>query len=526
MTTTQYHKVVWADDRLPEQKPDIRLTGSGIAVDLLGAILARGGLRVRISPPAGPVAAEPVGVNTVPYTAELLYLLADRFRVPEIADLAMFGRLPEWLKRTSGIKQSLGFVYHRARTAHDRQQNVQFSVPGEHAEWHAYLPEVGGHTRLVAEQYGVRYAPAAEVEDAGDEGGLGLACAGNPAGVPAGREIGGVAYFDGVSAFEQLRPPRDGGYTEPWSEGSVTHGFRGGWVHLAAFGNHPAARNHGCAVSLRLEAGHPDAGADLDEVLAKLARRYPDIGLQLDGGQRIGQWAHTDADAQRTGEPVLALDLSRGEALFGQDFTLALELVHAAGAILLEPGALASAESADAAVQAIGRFQRSLLETHDRVTAAALVATRSFASWDAFLRTWLLWSISSALALKKVRVDAVRSGNWQPASKFDRGVGWFDLAPGIWDIVSRSMRTIETIQNAGVQPTVAAGRVFSLLSRRRVIPPLYKFGRPEARRYQLNLATRLKLLAWTFTVAPKAYRGMLTADNITAIPNEEAERVQ
>ena len=56
-----------------------------------------------------------MAVTTVPYTAELLYLLADRFAVPELADLAMFGRLPAWLQASSGVKQSLGFVYHRRR---------------------------------------------------------------------------------------------------------------------------------------------------------------------------------------------------------------------------------------------------------------------------------------------------------------------------------------------------------------------------------------------------------------------------
>ena len=35
---------------------------------------------------------------------------------------------------------------------------MQFSVPGEHAEWHAYLPDVQRHTRKLAQRYGVRYA--------------------------------------------------------------------------------------------------------------------------------------------------------------------------------------------------------------------------------------------------------------------------------------------------------------------------------------------------------------------------------
>jgi FADH2 O2-dependent halogenase len=530
MTTTQNNKTVWVTDEFTGRRTDVRLRGSGLAVDLLAAALARGGLRVSVvsAGPAGTApGGGPVGVNTVPYTAELLYLLADRFRVPEIASLAMFGRLPEWLQATSGVKQSLGFVYHRPRAAHDQLENVQFSVPGEHAEWHAYLPRVQQHTRAIAERYGARYL-SGEVNEADEEIGLDLRCT-SPHEAPA---INATAYFEGILPFEEVRPPKDGGYTLPWSEGSTAHGFRGGWVHVASFGNHPAADTRGAAVTLRLAPDHPDAGADLDEVLDRLSARYPDLGLQLRGSVRAGRWTGS-LGARRpnlppevgnlAGEGALALDLGHGDALFGQNLTMALELVHAAAAMLLSPGALAGPEAVSATAARLADFQRQLVTGNEWFAAAGLTATQSFSTWNAFVRAWLLWSISSALALKKVRIDAARSGNWSPVSMFDRGIGWFDLAPGIADTLIGSAQAIEELRTSGVPAPVAAGRVFRLLSQRRIIPPLYKFGRPAARRYQLDLPTRLKLMAWTFTLAPREYRGMLTADNITAIPDQEAE---
>jgi FADH2 O2-dependent halogenase len=426
--------------------------------------------------------------------------------------------LPAWLQASSGVKQSLGFVYHRSGRASDRSENVQFSVPGEHAEWHAYLPDVQRHTRKLAQRYGVRYAAGRPVGSAG----LTVTCTGTtPDGPP---RLAGTAVFTGVTPFEQSRPAKDGGYTQPWSQGTTVHGFRGGWVQVAAFDNHPDARNTGCAVSLSVPVSAGREGdADLDAVLARLCERYPDLGLQLRGAGRQGPWRQTGVPA--SDEPpgdalVLDLGLGRGEVLFGQDFTLVLELVHASAAILLAPGALASPEARAAAVRAIERFQQSLLDYHEEFALAGRVATQGFESWNAYLRAWLLWSISSALALKKIRLDAVRSGNWVGASNFDRGMEWFELAPGIAKTVTACAAATRAIAEQSVLPSVAAERVFRLLSQRRIIPPLYKFGTPSARRYRLNLPTRLKLLAWTFTVAPKAYRGMLTADNITAVPDQ------
>lgn len=506
---------------------DVVLAGSGLAVDLLAAILARGGLGVTVQSD-GHGTPPKTGVTTVPYTAELFYLLAARFDVPEIADLAMFGRLPTALQATSGGKQSLGFIYHRVRRATDPSENVQFSVPGEHAEWHAYLPDVTAHTRRIAERYGARYVDGGSNPDESESGtrrALVLDC--SSAGFQPAGQLTATALFSDVTPFEESRPPKDDGYTSPWSEGTLTHAFRGGWVQLAAFDNHPAAGNHSCAVSISVAAPSDDAPSDdaaVDTVLAELRGRYPDLALQLRGSARLGPWRVSGIAApDGSADLALPLDGDSCAALFGQDLTVPLELVHAAAAVLLAPAALDGRQATGTSVRRIEQFAKELVASNARFAAAGRAATADFATWNAFLRAWLLWSISSALACKKVRIDAGRSGDWGPASQFDQGILWFDLATGIDSVLNRCVTTIESIEEDSVSVPVAAQRVFDQLSDPRVIPPLYRFGSPAARRYRLKLATRVKLMAWMFTIAPKEYRGMFTADNITAVPDRDIE---
>ena len=60
------------------------------------------------------------------------------------------------VRRTSGIKRSLSFLYHRPGRAQDPQQTVQFNVPGEHSEWHMFRPDVDAYALQVAQKYGAR----------------------------------------------------------------------------------------------------------------------------------------------------------------------------------------------------------------------------------------------------------------------------------------------------------------------------------------------------------------------------------
>jgi tetracycline 7-halogenase / FADH2 O2-dependent halogenase len=139
----------------------------------LGAILARQGLSVLLVPSPDD-ATDLSGETTVPYTAEVFMLLAHRFGVPEIGAFGRFTELPADVRRRSGIKRSLGFLYHREGAVQNPRESVQFNVPGEHTEWHLYRPVVDEYAVELAKKYGAAVAgPDAEVAGAWVETGSG-----------------------------------------------------------------------------------------------------------------------------------------------------------------------------------------------------------------------------------------------------------------------------------------------------------------------------------------------------------------
>ena len=125
----------------PEEKYDVALAGAHLASNLLAAVLARHGLRVLLVDSEAD-ATTPAGETTVPYTAEVFFTLARRYDMPELAAFGLTSELPERIRRTSGIKHSLSFLYHDPGQAQNPRHTVQFNVPGEHSEWHPYRPDV------------------------------------------------------------------------------------------------------------------------------------------------------------------------------------------------------------------------------------------------------------------------------------------------------------------------------------------------------------------------------------------------
>ena len=77
------HQAVDAADR--SNDVDVVILANGLGGMLLGAILARPGFR----------------------------LLAARYNVPEILNLANFGRLTRAVSNTHGVKRSFSYVWHR-----------------------------------------------------------------------------------------------------------------------------------------------------------------------------------------------------------------------------------------------------------------------------------------------------------------------------------------------------------------------------------------------------------------------------
>ena len=541
----------------PAERYDVAILGRHLAGGLLGAVLAAQGVRVLLvgSPEDR---TEPAGETTVPYTAEVFLLLARRFGVPEIASFGLFRDLPAEVRASSGVKGSLGFLYHRPGRPQNPTETVQFHVPGEHGEWHPYRPVVDEYAAELAGRYGAALVPAgvtAADADADSTGGWVKAddgttyraryivdCSGGSA--PLVRRHGGhdplprmphqsrvyAAHLTGVPPFEQVVPlvrrGRRSTRHSPWSLGTVHHIFDGGWLQVVSFDNHKESRNPSVGVTLSLD---PDSSlaAELpdDPGLAffTVVNRFPDLARQFGSATVVGDWQavsrYQRTAAVTTGERWFALERSAGrtDMFLSRDVTMTAELVHALAAPLIR--AVRTADYATAPFERVARFQADLTAYNDRLLAAARTACRDFRLWNAFTRVWLLWQILADLSLKRARLDAETDPrrDWSPVERFEDGGLWFPTPRGLPALLDRTLSNFDDVRLGLSKPHVAADRVFAELRRDPVVPPLYAFGDPSARVYRFTFPKRLRMLWWTKTSAPEDFRRLLTRDNVTSV---------
>lgn len=530
----------------PDSAPihDVVVLGVHLTSALLAAALARHGVDVVLVPTTADDNSA-AGETTVPYTAELLGLIGTRYRLPEVTDLATFATAPQLLRRTSGVKRNLGFLYHHRGQQQNPQEAVQFRVPGEHAEWHPYRPDLDTWAAALAVTYGAdRHSSTGASAAVGteqitvtctdgtvvrgrylvDASGLNLATTPRLAAAaprPQHQTRLMTTHMSGVVPFAASSPASRYAPGGDWHAGTLLHVFDGGWLQVAEFGNHPDSINPLTSVSLSLDPNrYPDTGADPDEQFHRIIADFPELAAQFAVARRTRPW-HTDSDATRLPaadwQPRL-LRFDRGAArhdlLLSRELTAGLELTHAAAAGLLK---MADADDwAGPHMADFTHFQAQLLAYHDRFIAAARTASRDFALFNAFLRGWLLWSILSALALKRARLDAAAVGGWDRVERYWAAPFWYAVPEGLPPLLEQMLTLVEQVQARASTPADAAAAIFQRLTQDPVVPPLYRFGDPTARYYRFTLLRRLRMLMWVKTTAPASFRRLLTPENVTA----------
>jgi FADH2 O2-dependent halogenase len=525
---------------------DVAVLGGHFAPAVLAAILAHKGARVLLIDAPGD-RDEPSGEATVPYTSEVFALVAERFELPEIAAFAHFPDLPREVREVSGIKKSLGFIYHTQGAPQDPRRVVQFNVPGEHNELHIYRPAADEYLRQVAVKYGAE-RPGGDAVAAGvaaaDEGFVITLSDGreyqarylvdasgpdSPAlealGVPVRSDLRRltsrtlVTRMAGVRPFEECAPLSWYRGATAWSAGTVHHLFDGGWIQIVGFGNHPGSNNALSGITVALDpAKYADLPAEPEAAFRALIAKYPSIAVQFVDAVAAEPW-RTGEPWQRSatatcGERWFAMDRSaaRTEELLSRDVTMSLEIVHALAAALLR--ILRSSAPSQREFERVARFQESLIEYHDQWLAGVRTATADFQLWNALSRVWLLWQILADLSLKRARLDCA-PGRWTPVEGFEHGALWFRYPAGLERLLNRTFAQLELVREGSATPQAAARRIFRLLRKAPFAPPLYRFHDPEARYYHFTQARRLLMLLWVKTIAPRDFRRLLTRDNVT-----------
>jgi FADH2 O2-dependent halogenase len=527
---------------------DVAILGSGIAGSMLGAILARQGARVLLLD-RGEHPRFALGESTVPHTSMMMRILADRFRVPEIAHCSSFETLRQKVTASCGIKRNFGFVYHRPGEPQRPEEATQ-SVIAEYPhgpESHYFRQDIDAYLLYAAIRYGAdsrQKIDVAEIEI--DEKGVHLAsrqgerfrsrflvdAAGYRS--PVAEKLGLreqptrlsthsrsiFTHMIGVKPYDDCVEPRGAhGMPRLWSQGTLHHIFDGGWMWIIPFDNHPASTNPLCSVGLNLDSRLYPKPAGMSPMspeteLRQFIARYPGMQAQLEGARAVRDWVSTGrlqySATKNVGYRFCLMSHASGavDALFSRGMANTCEVINAVAPVLLK--ALAKDDFSVEPFDYVDRLQQKLLDYNDRLVNCSYISFVDFDLWNAWYRIWVIGAFFGWLRLNRFYNRFKETGDPTWLEKMEAPAHFGSLCPGLasyerlWNAAASE---VEAVGAGRQQPALAAERIFELLNAQDFVPPLFELGeRRRLHSVEFDQNRSLELLTWIKRSAPPELR--------------------
>jgi FADH2 O2-dependent halogenase len=405
---------------------DVIILGTGIGGGMLGAILARNGLRVLLLDSAThPRFA--VGEATTPDTSFRLKILAAKYDVPEIANLSAFHKLRDNVSPACGVKRAFSFLYHHDGQEQNPKESHQYPTLAAPMgpDCHFFRQDTDAYMLAVAVDKGATTQQQTKVADLAvaddhvsvttgtgkiytaqylvDAAGFRSPVAdkfglrGNPDDFFKTNTRTIFTHMVGVKLYDQVGSPRkqyDLKY--PLSQGTLHHVIDGGWFWIIPFNNHADAVNPLCSVGLTLDRRkYPESGLEAETEFFQFVDRFPSIKRQFEGARAVRNWVSTSRiqywSKQIVGDRFALVAHAAGfiDPLFSPGLNLTAGYTDMLAKYLLR----AFKETGDFSRQAFlpveDRFQ-SNLKYFDRVVGTAFVSFGNFDLWDAWFRVWVV----------------------------------------------------------------------------------------------------------------------------------------
>ena len=527
---------------MSESRPyDVAILGSGLAGTMLAAILARHGQRVVLLE-KGTHPRFAIGESLLPQSTLWMWILAERFGVPEIQHLARLESIREHVTPTCGLKRTIGFVYHEDGMRQDPGKGHLLVPPATPltAESHLFRQEVDLYMLRVAQSYGAHYRERLDVR--GFDLGKDLVRLRTADGeeIRARYLVDGSGYRSPVAEqldlreepsplrtrsrtiFTHLRgarlyddtlaPGESPGLSARWADGTLHHVFAGGWFWVIPFNNHADARNELCSVGLTLDLDlHPASGLPPEQEFWQTVERFPSIAAQLRGAEAVRGWTATGrlqySSRRGAGERWFLLAHAHGfvDALYSRGLISSFEIIHALAGPLL--AALAEDDFAAERFARPEALQAALLTDNDRMVHNSYRAFRHYALWNSWVRIWLLNKIFGDLRLFSRCCEYL--GEHDPrllASLDDDPLPGMASASGdpIQPLFDRGESLLDRVDAGELPPAEAAAGILSDLAAATWLPPIHAWSDPEARHLDFLPEKLGRFVAWGHTEAPAA----------------------
>ncbi len=527
---------------------DVAILGSGLAGTMLAAILARHGFRALLLE-KGSHPRFAIGESLLPQSTMWMWILGERFHVPEIQHLANIESIYRHVSPTCGLKRTIGFAYHHEGRRQDPAEGHLLVPPATPltAESHLFREEIDLYMLRVARSHGAVYREQIDVRDFTLDGRLVRLRTSTGEEIRARYLVDGSGYRSPVaeklglrenptrlrtrsrSIFTHLRGVRlyddtlargeSPGLSARWSDGTLHHVFAGGWFWVIPFNNYAASRNPLCSIGLTLDmAQHPATGMAPQEEFQQIVDRFPSIAEQLRGAEAVRPWTATGRlqyssrpMADEMGGRCFLLAHAHGfvDALYSRGLISSFEILNALAAPLL--GALADDDFSAQRFAGAAALQDALLTANDRMVHNSYRAFGHFPLWSSWLRIWLLNKIFGDLRLFSRCVEYL--GERDPAllASLDADplpgtAGDQDPIQGLFD---GAEALLDRVDAGTLSAAAAASGILDLLAVSPAVPPVFDWSDPAARHLDFLPEKLGRMIAWGKSAAPAVMRDRL-----------------
>ena len=497
------------------QRYDVAILGAGIAGSMLAAVLARNGVRTLLID-AGTHPRFAVGESTIPYTSALVRLISARYDVPEIAALSTYKDIRDNISRNCGWKKNFGFVYHRHGRAQDPSEANQLVLPAAlQTETHLFRQDTDQYMFNVALKYGADARTGVKISSIDIDGGTGVVLYSE-----SGQEFHAEYIVDasgfrspladrlslreeptrarthtrslfthmvGVKPYDQTPSGKLHEQPSRWHDGTLHHVFDGGWLWVIPFDNNKDSLNPLCSVGLTLDPRvHPAGDTTAQEEFDAFLERFPDIAKQFEGARVARPWVKTGrlqySSKQVVGDRFCLTSHAAGfiDPLYSRGLTNSFEVVNS-----LAWRIIAASRDGNWAMERfryVEDLQQGLFDVHDDLVYTSFVGFRDYDLWNAVFRTWVVSSVLAALALENAYFAFASHGRDEVFKDLEQ-TRWpgspFPVSDAYNEMRLEALRLCREVDEQGLDPKVAATRLFGILQDADYVPPAFKIGVPE-----------------------------------------------
>jgi FADH2 O2-dependent halogenase len=528
---------------------DVAVLGSGIAGSTLAAILGRQGFKVLLLE-KGTHPRFAVGEAMQPQSSMLMWILGERFDVPEIGNISSTEKILTRVTRNCGVKKTFGFLYHEeGKTQDPRQSNLL--IPPQTplvSESHLFRQDIDEYLMKAAVKYGADYRDRTDVEDfeINDDGvvlrtttgeefrarflvdGTGhKSVVANKFGLrPAEPDLRTQSrtiftHMTGLERFDDTTPPEDRpGLSRGWYEGTLHHMIDGGWFWVIRFDNVPGSESDITSVGLTLDMHKYPLRDDIapEQEFYEIVSRYPSIARHMEKGVPVRPWVGTGrlqfSATDSVGPRCFLMSHAHGfiDALYSRGMINTFEQIHA-----LAPRLIQALEDDDFSPERFDyprRLQQSMIRDNDRMVFNSF---RSFATWDtwnAWLRLWLINIIFGDLRIFRICLRYLMTGDKAEFSRLDD-----DPLPTLGEEGGSLMEDLYRFGDATynrweageLTAQEAAAAIFQKLGEAN-LPPIHAWSDPAAIHLDFLPEKLVQMVGWGMTAAPPSIARMFDFD--------------